>query len=514
MATERLSMRSIREVLRQKLVAKKSHREVAQRLGVSAGAVGHLMVRVAALGLDWEAIEALSEEKLEERLYGVKPAAGAQRPMPDPAYLHNERKRVGVTLELLHLEYLEQHPDGYRYTQFCEYYRDWTKKHRLSMRQVHRGGEKFFVDYSGKRPHVVDQQTGECIAVELFVGVLGASNYTWAEATATQRGPDWIASHNHALNFLGGVPGALVPDQLKSGVTTASRYEPGLQRTYEELATHYGTVVLPVRPASPRDKAKVEGAVLIAQRWLLARLRNQTFFTLTELNERIGELLEDLNNRKMRLYGASRQELFEKLDKPALKPLPAEPFVYAQWKTVRVNIDYHVEVDFHFYSVPHQLVHEQLEARFTAVTVELFRNGVRVTSHVRSNARGKHTTKPEHMPAAHQKHLEWTPTRIVHWAGTIGPNTAALVEAILADRPHPEMGYRSCLGILRLAKKYGHERLEAAAARAVTARARSYHHVDSILKNGLDRVPLEPQPETAQPPAAEHENIRGGRYYH
>lgn len=513
MATERLSMRSIREVLRQKWVLKKSHREVARSLDVSAGAVGHLMVRAGALGLDWLAVEVLADDQLEQRLYGVKPAAGALRPLPDPVYLHNERKRVGVTLELLHLEYLEQHPGGYRYTQFCAYYRDWVKKHRLSMRQVHRGGEKLFVDFSGKKPHIVDQRTGEVIEVELFVAVLGASNYTWAEATLTQSGPDWIAAHNHTLHFLGGVPGALVPDQLKSGVTKACRYEPGVQRTYEEMATHNGTVVLPARPAHPRDKAKVEAGVLVAQRWLLARLRNQTFFTLTELNERLAELLEDLNNRKMRLYGASRRELFEKLDKPALKPLPSEPFIYAQWKTVKVNIDYHVEVDFHFYSAPHQLVHEELEARFTAMTVELLRNGARLTSHMRSNARGKHTTKPEHMPKAHQKHLEWTPTRIVHWASTIGPNTSALVEAILVEKPHPEMGYRSCLGILRLAKKYGHERLEAAAARAIAVRARSYRHVDSILKHGLDRVPVEPQSEPIQLPLV-HENVRGGRYYH
>jgi transposase len=271
-------------------------------------------------------------------------------------------------------------------------------------------------------------------------------------------------------------------------------------------------VVLPARPASPRDKAKVEGAVLIVQRWMLARLRNQSFFSLSELNERLAELLEDLNNRKMRLYGASRRELFEKLDKPALKPLPAEPFIYAEWKKVKVNIDYHVEVDFHLYSAPHELVHEHLEARFTATTVELIRNGTRLTSHVRSYVRGKHTTKSEHMPKAHQKHLEWTPTRITHWAGTIGPNTAELVTSILADRPHPEMGYRSCLGILRLAKKYGNERLEAAAARAVIVRARSYRHVESILKKGLDRVPVEVEPLQPQLPLT-HENIRGGHYY-
>jgi transposase len=381
------------------------------------------------------------------------------------------------------------------------------------MRQVHKAGEKLFVDFSGKKPHIVDPKTGELIEVELFVAVLGASNYTYAEATASQRGPDWISAHTHAFSFYEGVAGALVPDQLKSGVVVPCRYEPGLQRTYEEMASHYGTAVLPARPRSPRDKAKVEVAVQVAQRWLLARLRNQTFFSLTEMNERIGELLEDLNHRKMRLYGASRRELFEKIDKPALRPLPERPFVYAEWKKVRVNIDYHVEVDHHLYSAPHDLVHEELEARFTSTTVELLHRGARVASHARSYVRGQHTTKPEHMPKAHQKHLEWTPSRLVHWAGTIGPRAQELVQSILAERPHPEMGYRSCLGILRLAKQYGNERLEAACARASAVRARSYRHVASILKNGLDRAPL---PGSSEPdaPRAPHENIRGGGYYH
>lgn len=514
MATERLSMRNIREVLRQKWQMKKSHREVARSVGVSAGAVGGLMVRVTELGLDWRAVEALSDDELERRLYGPKSSPpGEQRPPPDPVYIHNERKKPGVTLELLHLEYLERHPNGYRYTQYCAYYRDWLKKHRLSMRQEHRAGEKLFVDFSGKQPHIVDPKTGEVIPVELFVSVLGASNYTYAEATASQRGPEWIAAHNRALAYFGGVPGALVPDQLKSGVIKACRYEPLLQRTYEEMATHYGTVVLPARPGKPKDKAKVEVGVQVVQRWILARLRNQTFFSLTALNERIGELLEDLNNRRMRLYGASRRELFEKLDKPALKPLPSTPFVYAEWKKVTVNIDYHVEVDHHFYSAPHELLHAELEARFTATTVELWLNRERLTSHVRSYVRGTHTTKKEHMPKAHQRHLEWSPTRLVHWASTLGPNTAKLVEAILSERPHPEMGYRSCLGILRLAKRYGSERLEAAAARALSVRARSYRHVESILKNGLDRVALESEPAQERLPLT-HENVRGGGYYH
>jgi transposase len=383
------------------------------------------------------------------------------------------------------------------------------------MRQVHKAGEKCFVDYSGAKPSIVDPKTGERVEVELFVAVLGASNYTYAEATLTQRGPDWISSHVRALAFLGGAPALIVPDQLRSGVTVPCRYEPGVQRTYEELADHYSTSVLPARPAHPRDKPKVEVGVQIVQRWVLARLRNQTFFSLDALNERIAELLEDLNDRVMRVYGESRRQLFARIDRPALKPLPAARFVYGEWSHAKVNIDYHVEVDHHYYSAPHGLLHERLDARVTATTVELFDGNQRVAAHARSFVRGKHTTITAHMPMHHQKHLEWTPSRIIHWASTIGPNTRQLVEAILADRPHPEHGYRSSLGILRLGKRYGHERLEVASGRAVAVGARSYRHVDSILKNGLDRVPAVADEPTAAPvPAAPHDNIRGRTYYH
>jgi transposase len=479
---------------------------------VSVGAVHNAVSRAELAGLDWVAANALDDEALEAAIYGDATDGGDLRPLPDFGYLHAERKRKGVTLALLHLEYLEQHADGYRYSQFCDYYRRWLKTRALPMRQEHLGGEKLFVDYSGKQPHLIDPATGEKIEVELFVAVLGASSYTYAEASLTQRGPDWIASHGRALVFFGGVPEILVPDQLKSGVTHACRYEPGVQRAYEEMATHYGTAVVPARPAKPRDKAKVEVAVQVVQRWILARLRNQTFFSLDALNERIWELLEELNDRVMRVYGQSRRQLFERLDRPALRPLPAERFVYGEWKTAKVNIDYHVEVERHYYSAPYGLVHEEVDARITGTTVEIFHRGRRVASHVRSDARGRHTTDASHMPLSHQKHLEWTPSRIIHWAGTIGAQTRALVEAILAERPHPEQGYRSCLGILRLGKRYGDERLEAACGRAVTAGARSYRHVDAILKNALDRVPIADAPDV--PGVGSHENIRGGDYYH
>jgi transposase len=512
MATERLSMRHTREILRQKLTLGRSHRAIGQSLGLSHGVVGTTALRARAAGLTWPDVQALTDEALEARLYGRREVAGRRdRPVPDCAYLHAERRKPGVTLELLHLEYLEQHPDGYRYTQFCELYRDWLGRRGLSMRQVHHAGDKLFVDYAGTKPTIVDPATGERIAVELFVAVLGASNYTYAEATTTQQVPDWIASHQRALAFFGGVPAALVCDQLKSGVVIPCRYEPGLQRTYDDLAQHYGTVILPARPGKPKDKAKVEAGVLVATRWILARLRHETFFSLAALNARIAELLADLNARPMRLYRASRRELFARLDQPALRPLPTETFVYGEWKTARVNVDYHVELHGHYYSVPYALVHEAVDVRASVSTVEIFHRGQRVTAHRRSDVRGRHTTEPAHMPKAHQRHLEWTPSRIVGWAQTIGPATAALVEAILADRPHPEQGYRSCLGILRLAKRYTPTRLEAACTRAGSVAARSYRHVDSILKHGLDRAPLDAPVAPALP--LTHEHVRGADYY-
>jgi len=507
-------MRKTREILRLKWALGRSHREVARSLGVSSGVVGSTVLRARAAGLDWPQVQALADHALEARLYGRPEAAGQrQRPQPDCAYLHAERRKPGVTLELLHLEYLEQHPDGYRYTRFCDLYRDWLTRRGLSMRQVHRAGEKCFVDYAGQKPRLIDPATGEVREVELFVAVLGASNYTYAEVTRTQQVPDWIASHQRAFAYFGGVTGAVVPDQLKSGVTVPCRYEPGLQRTYEEFAQHYGTVILPARPGKSRDKAKVEVGVQVAERWILARLRHESFVSLGALNARIAELREDLNGRRMRVYQASRRELFERLDRPALRALPAEPFVYGEWKTARVNIDYHVELHRHYYSVPFPLVHEVVDARLTATTVELFHRGQRVAAHLRDDTPGRHTTDPAHMPKAHQRHLEWTPSRLTEWASRIGPQTQALVAAILADRPHPEQGYRSCLGLMRLGRRYGESRLEAACARALRVGARSYRHVDSILTHGLEQVPLPEAPALGRRPAPLHEHLRGRAYY-
>ena len=509
MARERFGMRLVREILRLKQGLGRSHREVARSLGISVGAVASVVDRCRLAGVVWEDVETLSDAEVERLVYG--PIGPVQRrPGPDCLWIHTELTRPGVTLQLLHLEYLEQQPEGYRYTQFCDIYRRWRKKRRRSMRQIHRAGEKMFVDYAGQKPHIVEPSSGECIEVELFVAVLCGSNLTYAEATHTQQAPDWIASHVRAFEFFDGVAGAVVPDQLKSGVSKSCRYEPVLQRTYEDLARHYGTVILPARPASPRDKAKVETAVQIVERWILARIRNETFFSLNALNARIRELLVELNGRPMRDYGKSRLELFEMIEKQHLKPLPAERFVFATWKKARVNIDYHVPVDKHYYSVPHRLVHEQVELRVSANTVEVYHRNMRLASHRRSLKPG-FTTLPEHMPKSHRAHLEWSPSRFIRWAGKIGPHTQALVQAILSERPHPEQGYRSCLGILRLAKTYGNQRLEAACRRAVAVRARSYKHVQAILKNGLDQAPPLETPAPHRPIL--HANVRGPEYY-
>lgn len=511
MATERLSMRKIREILYLKWVGDRRNRQIAESLHVSVGKVSQVVQRATAAGLDWAHAETLSEAELEVTVYGTT-ARTRRVPLPDPKYLNAELRKAGVTLLLLHLEYLEQHPDGYRYTQFCDHYRRWLKTRGLVMRHVHRAGEKMFTDFAGKKPHWVDPMTGEAHEAELFVAALGASNYTYAEAVDSQKVGDWIGCHTRAVEYFGGCAQVVVPDQLKSGVTRSCRYEPEIQRTYEEWSHHYGTVIIPARPARPRDKAKVEVAVQVVERWILARLRHHSFFSLAALNARIRELLDDLNARPMRHYGQSRRERFESLDRPALKALPEQRFVYAEWKTVGVNIDYHVVVDHHFYSVPFALVRLNLDARISIATVEVFHKGERVAAHARSLVRGGFTTNPAHMPKAHQKHLEWSPARLVTWARKVGPYTAMLVEAILNDRPHPEQGYRSCLGLLRLARVYGAERLEVACACSLNVRARSYRHVESILKNSLDRI----APRTTDVPAqhsAEHENLRGKTYY-
>ena len=513
MAAERLTMRQIREVLRLKWGLGYSDRQAARACGVSRPAIKGYVARATAAGLRWPLPEDLDDPALELRLFPLPPVtAPSTRPLPDFAEMHQELRRKGVTLMLLWEEYKAVHPEGLQYTQYCEHYRRWAARIKPSMRQVHRAGERCFVDYAGQTVEVIDPRTGEIRTAQVFVAVLGASHYCYAEATWTQALPDWIGAHVRAFRYFGGVTELLVPDNLASGVTRAHRYEPILNPTYREMATHYGTAILPARVRKPRDKAKVETAVLLVERWILARLRHRQFFSLTELNVAIAALLEDLNTRALQLLPGNRRSQFESIDRPALRPLPTTAYVFAEWSLARVHIDYHVEVDEHYYSVPYPLIGQQLDVRLSAYTVEVFRRGQRVASHTRSHNKRKHTTLPEHMPVAHREYAHWTPARLIAWAGKTGPATARLIETLMTRRAHPQQAFRACLGIMRLGKTYGEARLEAACVRALQLGAHSYRSLESILRRGLDQqeLPLD-SPST---PSPEHDNVRGPGYYH
>ena len=515
MAAKRISMRRIREILRLHFVAHLRQRAIARGLGCSRPVVAEYLARAAEAGLSsWEQVEPLDESELERLLSQQERELPSPRPVADWKYVHAELKRDGVTRELLWQEYREQHPNGYGLSQFKALYARWTKCLSVVMRQQHRAGEKMFVDYCDGLS-LVDARTGELIPTQLFVSALGASSYTFAEATLSQELSSWLQSHVHAFEFYNGVAAITVPDNLRSGVTKPCRYEAGINPSYQDLAVHYGTCVIPARVRKPRDKAKVEAAVLVAQRWILAVLRNRTFHTLTEMNAAISELLEKLNRRVMRQFRQSRLELYETIDRPALKPLPPTRYIFADWAKAKVNIDYHVEFDHHYYSVPYTLAHEVLELRASAMTVEIYRKGRRIYSHDRSyHKTERYVTRPEHMPESHRAHAEWTPSRIVQWAGTIGTATAALVETMLARKAHPEQAYRSALGIIRLAKSLGEQRVELAANKALVLNSPSYHTIKSILKNNTEAVPLKTtSPQSEPEPLFAQAHIRGGTTY-
>jgi transposase len=508
MPAMRLSMRKIREVLRLKFDRGLSNREIALACSIGRTTVGEYLERVARAGLKWPVD--IDDEQLDRLLFLKGDfGAAATRPVPDWAVVHKELKHKGVTLCLLWQEYKAAHPDGYQYTQFCEHYRIWLGSVDPVMRQKHKAAEKLFVDYAGRTVPVVDPQSGQIREAQLFLAVLGSSSYIYAEATWTQGLPDWIGSHVRALEYLGGVPEVIVPDNLKSGVTSPCRYEPELNPTYRELASHYSISVVPARVKKPRDKAKVENGVLQAERWILAPLRNRTFFDLAELNSAIRERLIEINNRPFQKLEGSRATVFEKIDRPALRPLPESRYEYAEWKRATLGPDYHVEVDGHYYSVPYRLISKKVDVRITGKVIECFHNGVRVASHLRSSVVGDFTRVKEHMPPSHRHYMEQTPENIIASAERIGHDVGILVKAILnAGKQH--LGVRSSLGVLRLAKEYGPERLGCACKRALALQALSAKSVESILKSGLDRAPL----STADSPTPlYHENLRGPHYF-
>jgi transposase len=506
-------MRKTREILRLHFESKLNARQIAAICKIGKGTVQRYLRRLEASGLQWPLPTELDDSNLEGRLFPPPPVASPQqRPLPDCAAIHHELKsRKNVTLQLLWEEYKQDYPLGYAYSWYCELYLAWKRKLDLVLRQEHRAGEKMFVDHAGQTVPVTDPQTGEVRQAYVFVAVLGASSYLYAEATWTRGLWDWIHSHVRAFEFFQGTSQIVVPDNWKSGVQSPCFYEPELNRTYNDLAIHYKVAIMPARPYRARDKAKAEVSVQIVQRWVLAALRKRRFFSLAELNTAILELVNKLNRRPFRKGPGSRAELYESLDRPALQLLPLEPFAFAEWKKARVNVDYHIELDTHYYSTPYPLVGKEVEVRSTATTVEIFYQGKRVASHARSSKPRKHTTINEHRPKSHQRYLEWTPSRIIDWAATVGPFTARLVEALIAAKPHAEMGYRSALGVIRLSDRYGKARMEAACARALHLKVCTYKSVKSILERGLDRQPL-PESKPLLPPL-EHENVRGPDYY-
>jgi len=508
-------MRKLKEVLRLHSLGLKQQ-QIARSCLIAQSTVHHYLKAAAAAGVSWPLPPDWDDRRLEEVVSGApRPTmAWHKTGMPDFDAIHRQlQTHRNLTLQLVWEEYREDHDEGYSYSRFCELYRLWARKLDVVLRQEYRGGEKLFVDYAGDKIPIYDPRTGDLdFKAPLFVAVLGASSYTFAEATPSQDLNCWIGSHIHALDFMGGVPEIAVPDNTKTGVKHPCRYEPELNATYRELAEHYGFAIIPARPYKPRDKAKVEAGVQVAQRWIIAALRHRKFFQLADLNQAISELLDRLNHRPFRKRpDASRILLFQQLDRPALKPLPAERYVIALWKPVKPNMDYHVDLEQHHYSVPYQLVGQQLEARYTAATVEIFHRGVRVASHARSFVPYTATTLADHRPKSHQAHLEWTPSRLINWAATVGPATAKVVQAILESKPHPEAGYRACLGILSLAKSFTAARLEAASQRALLLGIFSYQSLKSILKHSLDRQPmLELEGDRSGP---NHDNVRGAEYY-
>jgi len=507
-------MRKIKEVLRLHYEQKLGQRQIARSTNVSQSTVHEYLSRAQTSGLAWPLGEDWDEARLQATLFPPAPASGkpAQHPVPDFAALRQQReKHRELTLELLWEEYREQHPGGYSYSRFCHLYRRWKKRQDVVLRQEHRPGEKLFLDWAGATI-AIHHADGAVIQAPLFVSALGVSSYTYAEATANQQMENWLKVQMNAFEFYGGCPQLLVPDNTKTGVSRACLYEPDLNPTYQEFAAHYRVAVLPARPYKPRDKAKVESAVQVVQRWILMRLRQRRFLSLTECNQAIHDLLGYLNQRPFRKRrDESRASLFAKTDRPALRPLPPSRYDLSHWSQARVNIDYHIAFDANFYSVPYALTGEVVDVRATPATVEIFHQGKRVASHLRSRGRHNSVTVAGHRPKSHQAHLEWTPSRMVDWAGKVGPHTAQMVERMLAEKPHPEMGYRACLGLIRLARKHSSERMEGACGRALATGAIGYRHIKSILQNGLDRQPL----QAAEPPrtAPDHENLRGPEYF-
>lgn len=510
MAQERLTVRKIREMLRLKWESKLSNRAIARVCKVSNSTVGEYLQRAQSAGIGWPLPSGMDEAKIYLKMFpGKKQHSQTGRPLPDWGTVKRELCRDGVTLRLLWIEYSEQHPDGYKYTQFCEHYRNWSQQQCPSMHRHHRGGEEMEVDYAGAALPITNPETGEVVQCPVFVATLPASNYLYAEVQPSQGLCNWINGHVRATQFFGGVTKIMRPDNPKTGVKSPNYYEPDLNPSYQEMAEYYHVAVLPARVRKPKDKASVENGVQNVQRWVLAVLRNRTFFSVAEANRAVREQLNKLNQRVMAHIGKSRRQLFEEVDQPALRPLPEKPYEFALWKKARVTLDYHIVFEKQYYSVPHTLIHEEVEIRATERLLEIFHQGKQVAVHPRSIHPGRFTTRPEHMPSHHRFMGEMNSDRLLHWAGELGPQTARMISALLKSRHYPEQAYRSCLGILSLAKTHNRELLEMACQIALEAKMLSYRDVKAELIR-LAKSPLSSSQPVSLPA---HENIRGDTYY-
>jgi transposase len=508
MSQERLTLRKIREILRLKEEVGLSNRAIARASKISNSTVGEYLRRAQVANLSWPLPEGISEEELYRRLFPEDAQADEpERPLPDWEYIQSELKKKGVTLMLLWIEYQGKHPDQhYKYTQFCEYYRRWAKSQAPSARFPHKGGEVMEVDYAGLTMTLVDPENGATSQVPVFVATLPASDYIFAEVQPSQEKVHWIGGHVRAFEYFGGISKILRPDNPKMGVKSPNYYEPDLNPTYQEMAEYYQVAVLPARVRKPRDKGNVENGVQNVERWVLAPLRNQTFFSVGEANRAVQKLVEALNQKIMPQYGKSRRQLFEEIDRPELRPLPEKPYQFALWKTAKVSIDYHVSFEKHFYSVPHTLIQQQVEIKATERMVEIFHKGEQVAIHPRSNAQGRFSTRAEHMPSNHRFILEQDSNWLLKQAEAIGPHTTQYLKSLLQARPFPEQAYRSCLGVLSLARKYSHPLCETACERAFQAHLRSYKELKAELEALADTTPGSIQPLV-------HENIRGETYF-
>ena len=507
-------MRKLREVLRLSYSANLSIRKISASTKISVGSIQNILKRAEQLKITWPLPDNWDDQTLALKFYprsDAQPSSKFQEPVWTEVHL--ELKKKGVTKQLLWEEYTQQYPNCcYSYSQFCARYAEWRKKQKRSMRQTHRAGEKLFIDYAGPTIPVVCAASGEIRTAQIFVAVLGASNYTFAEATWSQSLPDWLGSHVRAFEFFGGTPVLLVPDNLKSGVNKACRYEPELNPSYQQLAAHYAVAVMPARPYKPKDKAKAEAGVLLVERWIMAKLRHQTFFSLAELNQCISALLTELNQKPFKQMPGSRQQWFETLDKPALTPLPKHAYQYTDIKTARVAIDYHLIYDQHLYSVPHHCVGEQVELHAGDKLIEVYFYNKRIATHVRKYYPGM-TTEPGHMPEQHAQHQQWTPGRLMNWAQSIGPDVLVWVKGQLQRKAHPEQAYRVCLGLLSLNRSYASERLNKACAIANKEALFKLKNVKAILQSNRDKLP-ESVPVQLSLLPQDHENIRGAKSFH